>query len=192
MSNPDFDPRIVSLDGDSGEEIISVLSSDTTRDVYTRIREQPATPKAIAEELELSLQNVHYHLSKIQNAGLVEANDIEYSEKGREMAIYEPAHDELIICGDRDAEHRLKGLLKRFLGGTGVSLLLAAVSHLMFTRVLGVGPSISTMNLAGGGRTPVRWWEFPSVWVLFALLLCTVGVSLCRFHRARPADSPDS
>lgn len=195
MSNSDFNPRVVALDQERGDEIVSVLSSDTTRRIYTLVEDRARTPKAIADELDLSIQNVHYHLQKIQDVGLVETNGFEYSEKGREMKIYEPVHDELIICSDQEARDRLDRLLRRLIDGTMVAAVLAASSHLVLTRILGIGPDRSNSVAAPAPHsgaaasettTSVPWWEFPSIWILSAVLFATLVYATWQYYQERP------
>lgn len=195
MSNRDLEPRVVALDEEPGDEIVSVLSSDTTRRVYTLVEQRARTPIAIADELELSIQNVHYHLEKIQDVGLVEPTGIEYSEKGREMKVYEPAHDELVICSDTETKDRLDRLLKRLVDGTMAAVVLAALSHLVLTRIMGIGPdrsdSVASSVPDSGAAAPetttsVPWWEFPSIWILVGILFVTVVYSTWRYHQERP------
>lgn len=196
MSNRDFDPRIVTLQEDSGDEIVSVLSSETTRNVYMSIEERPSTPKAIADELDMSIQNVHYHLEKIQDAGLIETSGFEYSEKGREMQIYEPTEDELIICNDEAAKERLDRLLERLIDRSMVAVILAALTHFVLTRLMGIGPSRSLDPVAlnpGSGSTAgseaghsIPWWEFPALWVLVIALLVAVSYSVWQYRREQP------
>lgn len=195
MANSDFNPRVVALDAEPGDEIVSVLSSDTTRRIYRLVEERARTPKAIADELDLSIQNVHYHLQKIQDVGLVKPNGIEYSEKGREMKIYEPVHDELIICSDQEARDRLDRLLRRLIDGTMVAAVLAALSHLVLTRIMGIGPDRSN-NVAAPApesgaaasetTTSVPWWEFPSIWVLLGILVATLVYTTWKYYQERP------
>lgn len=89
-------------DGDSAD-VFSVLSSDTARSVLGRLYRDPATQSELAEELGTSIQNVAYHIERLVAADLVTVVDSWYSEKGRDMDVYAPAGDPLVlVAGRRD------------------------------------------------------------------------------------------
>ncbi|WP_380675125.1 ArsR/SmtB family transcription factor [Salinigranum sp. GCM10025319] len=121
-SKPDIDPsdepRVVGLDSDAADELIDALSSTTTRKVLAALHEEPASASELAERVDTSLQNVQYHLRKLEDAGLVEVGDTVYSEKGREMNVYTPADRALVVVAGREEETTgLKAALSRLLGG---------------------------------------------------------------------------
>lgn len=192
MSHSDFNPRVVALDEETGDEIVSVLSSDTTRRVYSVIEDQPSTPKTIADSLDMSIQNVHYHLDKIHDAGLVESAGIEYSEKGREMQVYEASHEDLIICDDKESKEHLDRLLKRLIDGSMVAAILALLTHFVLARLLGIGPGTEryTPEAVPSGsphsETTVPFWELPAVWVLLIALLATIIYVVWMYQREKP------
>lgn len=96
-------PQVVGLgDGDSAD-VFSVLSSDTARSVLGQLYREPATQSELADELEMSIQNVAYHIERLVAADLVTVVDSWYSEKGRDMDVYAPAGDPLVlVAGCRD------------------------------------------------------------------------------------------
>jgi DNA-binding transcriptional ArsR family regulator len=122
------DPAVLSLEDDATRDVIDVLSAQTAYDIFSLLNEQPATPARIAEELDHSVQNVHYHLSNLQAAGVIEITDTCYSEKGREMDVYVVAQDPtLILLGTKDDRPCLKRAFKSFASVLGPpSILLAA------------------------------------------------------------------
>ncbi len=96
-------PQVVGLgDGDSAD-VFSVLSSETARSVLGQLYREPATQSELADELELSIQNVAYHIERLVAADLVTVVDSWYSEKGRDMDVYAPTGDPLVlVAGGRD------------------------------------------------------------------------------------------
>ncbi|AUV83435.1 ArsR family transcriptional regulator [Salinigranum rubrum] len=150
-SKPDIDPndepRVVGLDSDDADELIDALSSSTTREVLAALHEDPASASELATRVDTSLQNVQYHLRKLEDAGLVEVGDTVYSEKGREMNVYVPADRALVVVAGREEETTgLKAALSRLLGGVGV-LGLASV---VVDRLAREGPSVGFGTSAGG------------------------------------------
>ncbi|WP_058364998.1 ArsR/SmtB family transcription factor [Haloparvum sedimenti] len=136
LSLGDRDPRVVGVEDEDADELIAALSSETARNALTALHDQPATTSELADELDTSLQNVQYHLGNLREADLVEVVDTVYSEKGREMSVYAPADEPLVLFAGRSTDSGgLKTALKRLLGGYGILGLaaLAAQSVLSVT-----------------------------------------------------------
>lgn len=96
------EPRVLSLDSDAAAEVFEILTATTTRKVLSVIHEQPMTPTEIRDEIGTSLQNVHYHLRKLENAGLIESSGVSYSEKGTEMVLYAPTYEAIVLVAGRE------------------------------------------------------------------------------------------
>lgn len=97
------DLRVVSLTDDDAERLIGSISSETARSIVTALEERPATASELADSVSTSLQNVRHHLGNLREAGLVEVADTRYSVKGREMNVYAPTQDSLVVCVGADA-----------------------------------------------------------------------------------------
>ena len=141
------DPKVVGLDSDAADDLISALSSRTARRVLAELHEDPASPSALADRVDTSLQNVQYHIENLSDAEVIEVVDTVYSEKGREMQVYAPSDRALVVFAGREQETTgLKSALKSLLGGVGV-LALASV---VVDRLLG-GPTADLFGLGGAG-----------------------------------------
>ncbi|MFC5366854.1 ArsR/SmtB family transcription factor [Salinirubrum litoreum] len=141
------DPKVVGLDSDAADDLISALSSRTARSVLAELHEDPASPSALADRVDTSLQNVQYHIENLSDADVIEVVDTVYSEKGREMKVYAPADRALVVFAGREQETTgLRSALKSLLGGVGV-LALASV---VVDRLLG-GPTADLFGLGAGG-----------------------------------------
>ncbi|WP_049935963.1 ArsR/SmtB family transcription factor [Haloplanus natans] len=115
------DPRVIGLDSEDADDLLSALSSDTAREVLAALHDEPDTPANVAERVDTSLQNTQYHLGNLEDAGLIEVIDTVYSEKGREMNRYAPADRPLVVFAGREEESRgLESALKNLLGAVGV------------------------------------------------------------------------
>ena len=131
QSDPQVDasPRVVGLDDDDADELLSALSSTTARHILGELHEEPTNPAELAESVDTSLQNVQYHLGRLESAGAIEVIDTAYSEKGREMDLYAPADRPLVVvAADEDETSGLSDVLSRLLGGVavvGVASLIA-------------------------------------------------------------------
>jgi DNA-binding transcriptional ArsR family regulator len=141
-------PRVVGLDSEDAEDVLSALSSETARAILSALHEEPDTPASISDRVDTSLQNVQYHLGKMDDAGLVEVIDTVYSEKGREMSLYAPADRPLVMFAGSESESLgLKTALTSLLGGVAVLGVLAAIVQ----WTLGDGlPFVARSGSAGG------------------------------------------
>ncbi|WP_117593467.1 ArsR/SmtB family transcription factor [Haloprofundus halophilus] len=140
------DPRVIGLDSDAADELLSALSSRTARRVLAALHEEPTTPAALAERVDTSLQNAQYHLGSLEEAGIVEVVGTAYSEKGREMKVYGPSDRALVVVAGREEEtNGLRALLSRLVGGVGV----LGVASLVVDRLLG-GPTAEFSPFAMG------------------------------------------
>lgn len=151
---PDGDPRVISVDSDDADDVLAALSSETARRVLAELHDEPAPPGELATRVETSLQNAQYHLEKLESAGAVEIVDTAYSEKGREMDVYAPADQPLVICAGNEQETSgLRNALTSLLGG----LAVVGVASLFVQELLGqsVGslfrPTV-TSGSAGGSE----------------------------------------
>ncbi|WP_281193373.1 winged helix-turn-helix domain-containing protein [Halorubrum sp. F4] len=114
----DREPRVVGVDDEEAEELLAALGSETARNVLSVLHERPSTTSELADELDTSLQNVQYHLSNLTDAEVVDVIDTTYSEKGREMNVYAPADEPLVLfAGSEEQSSGIKTALTRLLGG---------------------------------------------------------------------------
>ena len=91
--------RVLEMTDGDADEVLDALSSETSRATFQALFEEPRTPSEIADRVDTSVQNVHYHVSKLEDAALIEPVETVYSEKGNEMTVYGPASDPLVIVG---------------------------------------------------------------------------------------------
>jgi len=145
----DREPRVVGVNEDDADELIAALGSETAREILTRLHDEPATKSELADAVDTTLQNVQYHLSKLNRADLVDVVDTTYSEKGREMDVYAAADEPLVLfAGGSEESNGIKSALMRLLGGYGIIGLAAVAAQ----RVLSVPrPTARVSRSTGGG-----------------------------------------
>jgi len=132
--SPDSDPRLVGLDSEDADAIMAALSAETARVLLAELHDEPAPPGELADRVDTSLQNVQYHLEKLETAGAIEDVGTAYSEKGREMTVYGPADSPLVIyAGERERASGLRAALTRLF--TGITAL--ALGSLMVQELFG-------------------------------------------------------
>ena len=148
-SPDDREPRVVGVDDDDANDLIAALGSETAREILTRLHDEPATKSEIAAAVDTSLQNVQYHLGKLDDADLVDVIDTTYSEKGRERDVYAAADEPLVLfAGGSESKSGIKTALMRLLGGYGLIGLAALAAQ----RVLSVAaPTVRVSRTTGDG-----------------------------------------
>jgi DNA-binding transcriptional ArsR family regulator len=149
-------PRVIGVDSDDAEDVLAALSSKTARELLSALHEDPAPPSRLADRVDTSLQNAQYHLEKLETAGAVEVVDTAYSEKGREMDVYAPADQPLVIFAGDEGESTLRSALSRLLGAVGALAVVSLAVQALFGRgsllpSLGAGGGDGAGLEAGGG-----------------------------------------
>ncbi|WP_144901621.1 ArsR/SmtB family transcription factor [Halobellus captivus] len=100
------DVRVLPLDDDDAAQLISCLSADNARSTLAALHDDPATASELADIVETSLQKVRHHLDNLREADLVRVIGTRYSVKGREMTVYAPTRDSLVVCVGTDDDVR--------------------------------------------------------------------------------------
>ncbi|MEF8780340.1 MAG: winged helix-turn-helix domain-containing protein [Haloferacaceae archaeon] len=110
------EPSIVNVD--QADEVLNVLSSETARRILVTLYESPGPASEVAESTENSIQNVAYHLDRLEEAGLVEETGTWYSSKGKEMNVYAPTSAPLVVfAGDPTQEEAMEEVLDEHAAG---------------------------------------------------------------------------
>jgi DNA-binding transcriptional ArsR family regulator len=91
---------VVDLTDDADAARIEALAADTARAILSALHDDPATASEVASAVDTSLQNAHYHLTKLSDVGLVEVIETWYSSRGSEMPVYAPTIDQLVLTVD--------------------------------------------------------------------------------------------
>lgn len=129
----DGEPRVVGIDSEEADDVLAALSSNTARQLLTALHDEPGTPSDLADRVDTSLQNAQYHLGNLEDADVVRVIDTAYSAKGREMSVYGPTDQPLVVfAGTEEKETGLRAALSRLIGGlgavAGASLLVQALA----------------------------------------------------------------
>jgi DNA-binding transcriptional ArsR family regulator len=153
----DVQPHVVNVGGDDATEVFDALGSGTARCLLDALHQEPATPSELADRLDTSVQNVHYHLDNLQSAGLVTALDTRYSEKGKEMTVYGPTRDPIVLVGSDDRRRALEGSFAEAAGGIAALALASLAVQVVVERFVGGLPLPSDViaPASPGGSGPV-------------------------------------
>jgi len=153
---PDAGPRVVGVDSEVADDLMSALSSETARRLLTELHEDPAPPAELADRADTTLQNAQYHLENLEDAGAIEVVGTAYSEKGREMDVYAPADRPLVIfAGREESASGLRAALSRLLSGFAALALGSLVVQELFGR-RSLASLLPTTGLGGTGAGEPR------------------------------------
>lgn len=162
--------RVLAMTDTESDDVLAALSSETGRRTLRALYREPRTPSEVADAVDTSLQNVHYHLTNLLDADLVEPVDSVYSEKGNEMTVYGPSSDPLVFVSDADDVPRLERSFGQFVNATvaialGVLALLSLVVQWGAETLVASGAG-TIAQPAGTGTQPtfapgsVQWLVF--------------------------------
>jgi len=152
--------RVCWIDDESADDLIGALAPQTARTILGAVHEEPRTASELADAADTSVQNVRHHVSKLVDAGLVESVDTRYSVKGREMTVYGPADDRVVVAVGGESERSslldsLRGLLGAVAVLAGASVLVQSVFGAEVATLSGpeTVPRIGDAVGATGGAT---------------------------------------
>lgn len=154
----EVEPRLVGVDDPEAEQILSAISSATARRILDLVYDEPRPASELADELDSSLQNVSYHLERLEEAGILEVVEVWYSERGREMNVYAPGNSALVLyAGAEEAKPSLSDALHRALGAIGIVGLASALIHTHATAGRETGSDVMTMREQPPQSDPTYW-----------------------------------
>lgn len=128
----DGELRVVGMEEENADEVFEVLSSGTARTILSRVYEDPVTASEIADSTDNSIQTVTYHLENLRDAGLIQISGSQYSEKGREMQVYTPADDPVVVfVGTEDRKKNFLDLFKELVGAIHILAIASVFLYLI-------------------------------------------------------------
>lgn len=171
---PAGESRVIDISDDEAHQTFTALSSETSHRLYALLCEEPATASELAERIDTSLQNLNYHIDKLEESGLIESAGTQYSSRGREMTVYAPRHDPLVFTGDADSERSLRAELPRILSSVAIVAGLGLVGQWAARATELFGQTPSSVGPAGAGASPTT----PTTILLQPAVLLTLGALL--------------
>ncbi len=123
MSKKQF--LFVDLNDNKLKSLGETITSETSRKILNYLVGKEDTEAKIAESLGLPISTAHYHLQKLQQAGLVRVDEFHYSQKGREVNHYKLVHEYIIIGPQRAGlSERLRAVLPMALISLGIAAVI--------------------------------------------------------------------
>ena len=122
---------LVDLNEPKTKKLAESITSDTSRKILNHLAEKDDSEANISTTLSLPISTVHYHLKKLQEAGLITVEEFHYSVKGREVNHYKLANKYIIIAPKvvSGLKEKLKGILPAFIAAAGLSAVLALLQN---------------------------------------------------------------
>lgn len=101
--------------GKKSKAITQTVSNDTAMEIMELLAEGPMSTSGVAEKLSIPLTTAQYNIEKLMEAGLVKIARTKYSEKGREVKLYEAMNRAIIILPGKTGTGAVMEALKRYL-----------------------------------------------------------------------------
>ena len=117
--------EVLDLESDEAGMMIEALGSEMARRMLSELYTEPLAASSLADRLDTSIQNVRYHLENLQEAELVTVADIRYSDAGREMKLYAPTSNAVLLLSTKSTKGRIRELLSSILA---IGILLGVVA----------------------------------------------------------------
>ncbi len=152
MSKSNF--LLVDLNEPKVKKLAETITSETSRKLLNHLAEKEDTEANIAQLLGIPISTVHYHLQKLQEAGLVKVEEFHYSPKGREVNHYQLANKYIIITPQKVSglREKLKGILPVALIVAGVGLVIGLFNR--SSQMFGAVMESSTLKQAALETAP--------------------------------------
>jgi len=126
-------PQIIEIEDEVADDVFQALSSNTARAILSQLYKESKTASDLAQAVDISPQNTHYHLERLESAGLIESVDTWHSSRGKEMPVYAPTSDPLVVAaGTKEKKSFLRKISDRLL----VIVFILALASLLINRVV--------------------------------------------------------
>lgn len=118
---------VLPVNGDS-RKITQILSNETSLKILEVLGKQSMSATNIAEELNLPLTTVKYNLDSLIESELIKVKQIKWSQKGRQVKIYESAEKLIVLVPSKSSIDKLSiiSILQKYIGVIGAAVFAAA------------------------------------------------------------------
>lgn len=123
------DSRILVLpvNGES-RKITQILSNGTSLKILELLGEKSMSATDIADNLNLPLTTVKYNLDSLVESDLIKVKQIKWSQKGRQVKIYESVEKLIVLVPSKSSIDRISlvNILQKYIGVIGSAVFAAA------------------------------------------------------------------
>jgi DNA-binding transcriptional ArsR family regulator len=152
----DRETRLIEISDDRATPVFDTLTSETARELLSRLHTEPQTASDLAESVDTSVQNVKYHLQKFEDAGLVEVVDQWYSSRGTAMNVYGPPDNALVLYTGKNLDSTsIRDGLSQVIGAVALLGVASLAIDYLVRFVVGPG-SPPTADSPGGSSPPMN------------------------------------
>lgn len=142
--------------GKKSKAITQTVSNDTAMEIMELLADGPLSTTKVAERLGIPLTTAQYNIEKLMEADLVKIVKTKYSEKGREVKLYEAMNRAIIILPGKSSTGAVMDALRRYIILLPIAAIVAlAVEYLVpLQSYFGGGPMTamdSSEKYAGNG-----------------------------------------
>ncbi|MGB9926932.1 MAG: ArsR/SmtB family transcription factor [Methanosarcina sp.] len=118
---------VLPVNGDS-RKLTQILSNETSLKILELLGNKSMSASKIAEELHLPLTTVKYNLDSLVESDLIKVKQIKWSQKGRQVKIYEPVEKLIVLVPSKNSLDKISilNLLQKYLGVIGAAFFAAA------------------------------------------------------------------
>jgi DNA-binding transcriptional ArsR family regulator len=96
----DGETTVLSVGDETAADVFEALAGVTAQSILRELYREPSTPAELSDHVDTSLQNVHYHLGRLEEADLVRVVGVEFSRRGVEMDVYAPEGPLVVTLGE--------------------------------------------------------------------------------------------
>lgn len=118
---------VLPVNGES-RKITQILSNGTSLKILELLGEKSMSATDIAEKLNLPLTTVKYNLDSLVESDLIKVKQIKWSQKGRQVKIYESVDKLIVLVPSKSPIDRLSiiKILQKYIGVIGAAFFAAA------------------------------------------------------------------
>jgi Predicted transcriptional regulator len=110
----DADSVIVLPINNDSKKLRQILSNETSMKILELLKEESLSASEVAEKLELPLTTVKYNIDQLVEYELAYVQRIKYSEKGRQVKIYEAQEKVIIFAPEKVNRVSLAAMLQKY------------------------------------------------------------------------------
>lgn len=96
----DGETTVLSVGEEATADVFEALAGVTAQSILRELYREPSTPSELSDHVDTTLQNVHYHLERLEEAGLIRVVGVEFSRRGVEMDVYAPEGPVVVTLGE--------------------------------------------------------------------------------------------
>jgi len=137
--------------GKKSKAITQTVSNDTAMEIMELLADGPMSTSIVAEKLNIPLTTAQYNIEKLMEADLVRIARTKYSEKGREVKLYEAMNRAIIILPGKTGAGAVMDALKRYIILLPVVIVLSFVVEYLAPMIQSQQSADASLKSAGAG-----------------------------------------